>query len=43
MLTIIITNNDKENINEINKYIQHINNININIKLPIQIIIKSQS
>jgi len=39
MLTIIITNNNKENINEINKYIQHINNININIKLPIQILI----
>lgn len=39
MLNIIITNNNKDNISEINKYINHINNINQNINLEIEIII----
>lgn len=39
MLSIIITNNNKENIIEINKYINHIENINKNINLEIEILI----
>ena len=39
MLTIIITNSSKDNIIEINKYLNHINNINKNINLKIQILI----
>tara|TARA_Y100000589_G_scaffold330326_1_gene379625 strand:- start:2638 stop:3807 length:1170 start_codon:yes stop_codon:yes gene_type:complete len=39
MLSIIITNNNKENIIEINKYINHIKNINKNINLEIEILI----
>ena len=39
MLTIIITNSTKDNIIEINKYLNHINNINKNINLKIQILI----
>jgi len=39
MLTIIITNSTKNNIIEINKYLNHINNINKNINLKIQILI----
>ena len=39
MLSIVITNNNKENIQEIYRYITHINNINKNINIQIQILI----
>ena len=39
MLSIVITNNNKEKIQEIYRYITHINNINKNINIQIQILI----